>query len=225
MEMLDDLTYEKLIAITECSNENAAKWLPYFKSMLPGFGIVTKERIVAFLSQVAVESAGLSAMVENLNYSAVGLANTWPTRYASRSLITKKLVKGKDSKYMPNATAAKLARKPEAIANHCYSSRMGNGDEASGDGWKYRGRGLKQVTGRFNYTRLAKDTGLDFITHPEWLEQPSYAILSACWFWQSNKLSVFADKKDIVGLTKAVNGGANGLTKRQSLFNKALGVL
>lgn len=221
MDLLDRLTKANLIACTDCTEATANTWLLYFQVVLPAFGITTNQRLAAFLSQVGVESNSLTTLSENLNYSAEGLANTWPVRYASKSLITKAYIK-KLGKYTPNKKAIQLARNPQGIANHCYANRMGNGDETSGDGWKFRGRGLKQLTGRDNYTRASKALGLDLVNNPDLLLEPGYAIISACWFWDYNNLNRFADKQDIVGLTKAINGGTNGLTRRQKLYTKGI---
>lgn len=225
MELLDTLTKSKLAISTGSTEELASNWLIYFQVILPAFGINTKERVAAFLSQVGVESGGLAKLSENLNYSAEGLANTWPIRYAAKSLVTRKYIKDTKGRYIPNAKAKQLARNPEAIANHCYANRMGNGPEKSGDGWKYRGRGLKQLTGTDNYTRATKELGLDLLNNPDQLLQPGPAIISAAWFWKVNNLNRFADKQDIVGLTKAINGGSNGLARRQELFKKSMAVL
>ena len=158
-----------------------------------------------FLAQASHESGGFMSMVENLNYSAQGLANTWPKRY-----------KNQDGK--PNALANSISRKPELIANSTYSGRMGNGGPESGDGWKYRGRGIFQLTGRTNYEKFFADTGIS--ETPEKMSEPTYAILTACWFWNSRKLNEYADKGDIKGCTLAINGGTIGLAHRTELYEK-----
>lgn len=222
MELLDNLTVSKLVAASGCTPAAAELWLPYFQAVLPNFGIITKNRIAAFISQCSVESNGFTALSENLNYSAAGLANTWPTRYAAKHLTTRKYIKDASGKYLPNKKAALLAHKPISIANNCYANRMGNGTEVSGDGWKFRGRGLKQLTGKDNYTMLSKVTGIDFVTNPDLLLEPGYAILSACVFWQANKLGPIADTGNVEVLTKAINGGTNGLEKRKTLYLRAI---
>lgn len=224
MNLLDTLTTNDLVSGIGCKAIDAENWLPYIKAVLPSFGIVTKERIAAFLSQCAVESAAFSTLSENLNYSAKGLATTWPVRYASKNLAGK-YKRDSEGRYVPNAKAVAIARKPIAIANHCYANRMGNGDEASGDGWKFRGRGLKQLTGRSNYTMMSRKTGVDFVNEPDKLLEPVYALLSACVFWQENKLGPIADTGNITKLTKVVNGGANGLPQRKALYIKMIGIL
>ena len=219
------LTLDNIIQGTGCSSKVAEVWLPYFNSVLGNFGIDTPVRIAAFLSQVGHESGGLTSLEENLNYSAEGLANTWPNRFAikdtSKTSLNGVYAKNKVGRYLPNPLAIKIARKPVLIASYTYANRMGNGSVESQEGWKFIGRGLIQVTGKSNYAELTLDTGIDFISNPSLLVQPSYAIISACWFWKKNNLNRFADKKDIVGLTKAINGGDKGLSHRKELFEKA----
>lgn len=169
-------------------------------------------RVAAFLAQIGHESAGLTATKENLNYSAVGLAATWPKRY-------------RDTNGSPNELAERIARKPELIANHTYAGRMGNGPVMSGDGWKYIGRGYVQTTGRDNYTRLTQGVGVNFLAVPELLEQPEYAALSAAYFWQSNGLNELADAGQFDAITRKINGGTNGAADRKARWDKATKVL
>ena len=183
----------------------AAEWAVSINEAMAAFGIVTKAQQAAFLAQICLESAGLTRLVENLNYSAHGLANTWPSRYALKNVSGKVTLP-----VTPNALALSLHRKPEAIANNCYANRMGNGSEASGDGFAFRGRGAKQLTGRANYAAAGKALGADFITQPGLVATPKYAALTAAWFWASNNLNALADRGDFAGLTKAINGGLNG---------------
>lgn len=218
------LTKEILIKATGCTPGNADKFLPYFLEVLPKFKIDTKLRLAAFLAQTAHESALFSTVQENLNYSAEGLANTWPKRYAQK-LQNGLYAKSPAGRYLPSDKAKQIARKPVLIANDCYANRMGNADAASGDGWRYSGKGLKQCTGKSNYQALSKFTGIDFVSKPELLLEPGYAVISACWFWQANNLSAFADLKDIKGMTKVINGGEIGLEKRIELYEKCLAAL
>lgn len=218
------LTSEILIKCGVKDKETAEKFLPYLNEVLPKFGIDTKLRLAGFIAQTVHESTGWSVLQEGLNYSAEGLANTWPKRYA-KTLQNGSYAKNLVGRYLPSQKALNLAKKPIMIANDCYANRMGNGDVASGDGWKYRGLGLKQTTGKSNYTALSKATGIDFVNHPELLLEPVYALISAAWFWQANNLNRFADKKDIQGMTKVINGGTIGLDKRIALFNKALAAI
>ena len=214
------LTLEQLIQGTGCSNKVAEVWLPYFNSIPKNFGIDTPLRMAAFLAQVGHESAGLSRLEEGLNYSAEGLANTWPKRYAQTAqngLYAKNSV----GRYLPSTLAIQIARKPVLIASNTYANRMGNGSVESQEGWKYRGRGILQITGKSNYAELTLNTGIDFISNPDLLKEPAYALISACFFWKSNNLNVLADKKDIVSLSKAINGGIIGLEHRKALYEKA----
>lgn len=222
--MLENLTIEQLQICTGSNKSNAEVFLPYIKEVCKSFGINTPKRLAAFLSQVGHESAGLSCLQENLNYSADGLANTWPGRYAKR-LQNGLYAKNSVGRYLPSDLALKIARKPVLIANNCYANRMGNGDDKSGDGWKYRGRGLKQLTGKSNYAELTLDTGIDFVSNPDLLLEPVYAVISACWFWKKNNLEVYADKQDIEGMTKKINGGLIGIEHRKALYNKAIETL
>jgi putative chitinase len=118
-------------------------------------------------------------------------------------------------KYFPTIEiAGAYARKPEKIANKVYASRMGNGNEASGDGWKFRGRGLIQLTGKENYQKFSQENGIDCVKNPDLLLQPEWALTSACWFWKKRNLNEFADKDDIIMITKRINGGTHGLNDR-----------
>lgn len=176
------------------------------------FSITTPARQSAFLAQCAHESAGFSRFAENLNYSAAGLAATWPGRF-----------RGADGQ--PNALALAYQRRPMVIANHVYANRMGNGDEESGDGWRFRGRGLLQVTGRGMYQRCGEALGLPLLEQPDLLLQPEQAVLSAAWFWQSKGLNALADQGDFEGILRRINGGRNGLAKRKALWLKIQGAL
>ena len=214
------LTLEQLIQGTGCSNKVAEVWLPYFNSIPKNFGIDTPLRMAAFLAQVGHESGGLTLLEENLNYSAEGLANTFPKRYA-RKLQNGLYAKNSVGRYLPSTLAIKIARKPVLIASNTYADRMGNGSVESQEGWKYRGRGILQITGKSNYAELTLNTGIDFVSNPGLLKEPAYALISACFFWKSNNLNRFADKKDILSLSKAINGGIIGLEHRKALYEKA----
>jgi putative chitinase len=165
------------------------------------------KRIASFLAQVVHESGGFNFTKENLNYSADGLQKVF-------------------GKYFPNAdTATAYARQPEKIANKVYANRMGNGNETSGDGYRYCGRGLIQLTGKDNYTKYAAAVKKDLTEAVSYLETPAGAVSSAGWFWSANNLNDYADKGDIVGMTKRINGGTNGLDDRTALYNTALAAL
>ncbi|MCY1366727.1 hypothetical protein D9M69_536330 [compost metagenome] len=176
-----------------------------------------------FLAQVAHESDGFKAMVENLNYSADGLANTWPSRYAEKGADGQyvKVMVGGRPRNKPNAKAQALHRQPESIANDTYASRMGNGPVASGDGWRFRGRGLIQLTGRDLYTACGRGIGLDLAQQPHLLERPHWAALSAGWYWSQRGLNAPADAGNVLSATKIINGGENGLDDRRARFDRA----
>ena len=162
------------------------------------YSINTPLRLAHFLAQTAHESGGFRAIVENLNYSADSLNKVFPKYFANA---------GRD--------ANEYARQPEKIANVVYASRMGNGDTASGDGFRYRGRGLIQLTGKNNYTAMAKDMGITVEECAAYLETPEGACESAAWFWNKNGLNSLADKDDVVAVTKKINGGTIGLDDRK----------
>lgn len=172
------------------------------------FGISTPLRFVHFIAQIAHESGEFKSMEENLNYSADGLLRVFP-------------------KYFTKETAAQYARKPEKIANKVYANRMGNGDEASGDGWRFKGRGAIGTTGRDNYKAYADSEFCvgDLMSHPEWLAQSPGCYKSAMYFWWKNGLNQIADTDDVVKVTKRVNGGINGLAQRQYYYRMAKRVM
>ncbi len=186
-----------------CKIQNLDEFVSALNKYMPLYGIDTKERISMFLSQVIHESGGFSRLVENLNYSSAGLMKVWPKRFTSLQI------------------ASKYAKKPQAIANKVYADRMGNGSESSGDGWKWRGRSLIQITGKDNYIALDKDVpSLKVLQNPDILLTPEGAVIAACWFWKKNNLNRFADKSDIVGCSKAINGGFIGIEERKHLFTE-----
>lgn len=191
----------------------AVQWLPHISQAARRHQIdANPRRLAAWLATIAHESARLTTLVENLNYSAQGLARTWPARYA-------------DMTGQPNALAQSVARKPEQIANLTYAGRMGNGTAGSGDGWRYRGRGLIQITGRANYEATSKAIGEDLVSQPEQLEQPHYAALSAAEWWARKGCNQLADTGDMAAVTRKVNGGLTGLADRLKLYSAALAYL
>jgi putative chitinase len=202
--------------------KDPAKWFEAVVQTCREFDISTPQRIAAFLAQTSHESGGYTMLSENLNYKAATLAACWPNRFAVLG-PDKKPVKDAHGKLTPTAVANSIAGKPELIANLVYSSRMGNGPAESGEGWLYRGRGLKQLTGKFNYEKCGNDLGLDLVGNPDLLLEPIYAARSAGWFWKSNNLSAFADVGDIKGMTKKINGGYIGLEARQALYDACYG--
>ncbi len=204
------------------------KWLDAVVQTCAEFEIDTQQRIAAFLAQTSHESAGYTMLEENLNYSDVTMAAVWPPRFAVQEpdpnrpgkTRAKKDEKGKN---IPNTFAKALHRKPQLIANTVYSNRMGNGTIESGEGWLYRGRGLKQLTGKDNVTRCSAALGVDFVSNPDLLLEPIYAARSAGWFWKTNNLYKFADVGDIKGMTKVINGGLIGYEQRQALYDACSG--
>jgi putative chitinase len=182
-------------------------WHRALAQLLPDYDINTPQRIAAFIAQCSHESGGFTALKENLNYRAVTLRKIFP-------------------KYFPTDDLANaFAGKPEMIANRVYASRMGNGDEASGDGFRYCGRGLIQLTGKSNYQSFADSLEMNVEDVPDYLSTFEGAAQSACWFWESNNLNRFADAGDIKGLTKAINGGNIGLEDRILHYDHAIHIL
>lgn len=187
--------------ICRCSTEKAQEWyLPMMQAM-GKWGITTSMRAAAFLAQIAKESGCLTSFKENLNYSAEGLANTWPSRYALNP-------KGKVK--VPNDLARHLHRKPELIANYTYANRMGNGSPESGDGWRYRGFGPKQITGKSNHMRYWESAKYAPVVTPEMLQLPAIGSDSAGWYWSNAGCSEMMDRGDYRGVTMAINGGLIG---------------
>ena len=172
------------------------------------FAIDTSVKMAAFLAQIGHESQQLSKVVESTFY-------TDPVR----------LYRLFKSDFRSEADAMNFIRKPEACANRIYANQNGNGPEASGDGWRYRGRGLIQITGRANYRDCGSALGIDLVSKPEILEKPEYACLSAGWFWHTRNCNRLAERGEFVKLTRVINGGTNGLEERKSLFNVAMTIL
>jgi putative chitinase len=186
---------------------------PLFKE----FGLAEKpDRIFFFLAQIGHESGGGATMEENLNYSAPRMAAVWPNRFA---------VNPKAKPPQPNALAKKLERNPQALANNVYANRMGNGPEASGDGFRFRGRGLVQLTGRDGYENVGKAAGIDLVAAPDRASAPADALRVALGFWNWKKANPVCDTGDFTQLTKLVNGGIIGLAERQQWLAKARSIL
>ena len=185
-------------------NPYVDQWFEAISEILPEYEITTPQRVAAFLAQCAHESGGFVFLKENLNYKAASLRRVFP-------------------KYFPDdAIAAQYAGKGEMIANRVYANRMGNGDEASGDGFRYCGRGLIQLTGKNNYTFFAGSLEIPVEEASEYLQTFEGAVQSACFFWEQNKLNQWADAGDILTLTKRINGGTIGLEDRVKHYNHAL---
>lgn len=182
-------------------------WHSAMDRCLPDYDINTPQRIAMFVAQCAHESGNFRVLKENLNYRAESLTKVWP-------------------RHFPNLDIARqYAHKQEAIANRAYANRMGNGDEASGDGWRYCGRGLIQLTGKDNYTRFAMSIETPVEEIPAYLGTFEGAVQSACWFWETNNLNQWCDQGDVLTVTKKINGGTLGLADRQKHYQHALHVL
>jgi putative chitinase len=201
------ITVAQLQMIMPRAGQRADAFASHLDKAMSEFSINTPIRQAAFLAQAAHESNQLASLTENLNYSAPRLRQVWPTRFPS------------------DEVAAAYANNPQKLASKVYADRMGNGSEASGDGWNYRGRGIFQLTGKDNYARCGAKLGIDLIEHPDLVAGPEIAARSAAWFWDRNGLNSFADTGDIVGMTKKINGGTLGLQERIALFGIAKQVL
>jgi len=170
-----------------------------YKTLLLKNGINTPLRLAHFFAQIHHES-NLKPVSENLNYSTSSLLRVF-------------------KKYFPTKEIAmEYARQPEKIANKVYANRMENSNECSGDGWKYRGRGFIQITGKYNYRKLTEDTGIDYLNNPDLLLTEADSMISALWFWNKMNLNKYADKDDIKTVTRKINGGYNGLKHRKELL-------
>ena len=197
------ITKSLLVDSKTCSEDMADKWIDALNQVCEKYEINTALRIAGFLSQCGHESGGFRYTVENFNYSAARLLMVFPHYF--------------------NADSAKnYEYKPEKIANRVYANRMGNEDEASGDGWKYRGRGLIQLTGKDSYAAFSMAADNNSLVEPDLLEQPELAAMSAGWYWSTRKINNLADAQDVLGMTKRVNGGINGLDDRQMRYSRLI---
>jgi putative chitinase len=191
------------------ANPYLEQWCAALNQLLPDYGIDTPQRVAAFVAQCAHESGNFVFLKENLNYRAASLRKVFPKYFADDATATQ---------------YASLPNKAEAIANRIYANRMGNGDEASGDGYRYCGRGLIQLTGRNNYTAFADSIETTPEEASAYLETFEGAVQGACWFWESNNLNQWADAGDVLTLTKRINGGTIGLEDRIKHYQHALHV-
>ena len=200
------LTKEQLAQLIP-GNPYVDYWHSAMERCLPDYDINTPQRVAAFMAQCGHESANFKFLKENLKYRAASLTKVWP-------------------KYFPNMDIAnQYAGNEEKIANRAYANRMGNGPEESGDGWRFCGRGLIQLTGRNNYQNFADSIETDINDIPAYLATFEGAVQSACWFWETNKLNQWADKGDMLTLTKRINGGTLGLDDRIKHYQHALHVM
>ena len=182
-----------------------SKWLQPLEDTFEKYEINTPKRQAAFIGQCAHESGNFKLLEENLHYSAAALMRVWPSRFPDLDV------------------ANQYANNPEKIANKVYGGRMGNTED--GDGWKYHGRGLIQLTGKENYGNCGSGLGVDLLGDPDLLVTPEYAALSAGWFWRKRDLNSLADSGDIETMTKRINGGLIGLEDRKAKIDKALSIL
>jgi len=178
------------------------EWVEPLNETFAKYDITTPKRQAAFIGQCMHESGGFKHLTENLNYSAKALVATWPSRFPNEEY------------------AAEYERKPERIANKVYSGRMGNTED--GDGAKYIGRGLIQLTGKENYANCGSNLGVDLVGHPDWLATPKYAALSAGWYWNKRNINTDADRMDVDSMTKKINGGSIGIADRKAKIEMVL---
>ena len=183
------------------------EWVDALNETFNTFGISTKRQQAAFIGQCGHECGNFKVLEENLNYRAETLCKLWPKRFPSLEF------------------AKQYERQPRKIANSVYSNRMGNRDEASGDGFRFRGRGCIQLTGHSSYYHAGKALGVDFVMEPDLVSTPKYAALTAGWFWSTHNCNEIAERGDWTQLTKKINGGTIGLDDRIKHINHALEVL
>lgn len=200
------MSQEQLAQIVT-GNPHIEHWHEALALCCPDYDINTPKRVAAFVAQCAHESGNFRFLKENLNYRAASLMKVWPRHFPTMEI------------------AQQYANKQDRIANRAYANRMGNGDEASGDGAKFLGRGLIQLTGRSNYQAFADSIETDIEEIPAYLATFEGAVQSACWFWETNNLNRWADTGDIKELTRRINGGFIGLEDRLKHYNHALHVL
>lgn len=202
-----DFTLDKFQQII--INNKSDEWFTAVYDILPQYSVDNQLRVAAFLAQTGVESGDYNRLVENLNYSAERLLQVFPYYFKT---IEK---------------ATQYARQPEKIANLVYSNRLGNGTESSGDGWKYRGRGIIQITGKYNYNQCSLSMYGDdrLVANPDLLLDKHEAIRSACWYWNRKNLNDYADQGNIDEITYLINGGYNGQQERTDKYNVALSIL
>jgi putative chitinase len=200
------LTLQQFAAAMQCTLMTAEAWHDSVDEVMALNDISTPRRMAAFLAQTGHETQSLSALEENLNYSAQRLCAVWPHRFPSIEA----------AHYYEHA--------PERLANLVYADRMGNGPYESGDGWRYRGRGLTMLTGRAMYAACGQATGLPLLFQPELVAQPNEGAQAAGWFWVQHGCNALADADDFAGITRAINGGTEGAEQRLARYEKALEV-
>jgi putative chitinase len=199
---------QQLIDLVLQKNPQHQSWSQLLSAIIPNYNINNNTRIAHFLAQICHESNYCQNLAENLNYSSDALLKIWPKHFNKTAASQY----GRSSQQLANQ---------QAIANIAYANRMGNGDFASGDGYKYRGRGLIQITGKNNYHQVSQDLFGNnvLLDNPDLLASDrEIAIKSACWFWQKHNLNDLADQENIIGITKTINGGLNGIEDRKHLL-------
>ena len=197
------LTLNQLKSILP-SNKEVGEWLAPLNSCLEEYKINTPLRIAAFLAQTGHESRDFTDLEENLYYTAPRLMQVWPSRFKTL------------------AVANQYAKNPQKFANNVYANRMGNGSPESGDGWRFRGQGIKQLTGRDNYTRWGKTLNMSAEEAVKYIATKEGAIESACWYWKENNLDRYADNQEFKKLTYAINGGYIGYEDRLARYKRNL---
>lgn len=203
-----DFKFKQYMVEELLSNPQAGEWHQMMCKVLPKYDITSLERVAGFIAQCGHESRDFSVLTENLNYSASALNTIFP-KYFVRA--------GKP--------AADYHRQPQAIANVIYASRMGNGTPSTGDGWRYRGGGILQLTGYNNYAAFGASIGISAEEATDYVRTKEGALESACWFWKENDLNRYCDNLDIVGMSKRINGGSHGLDDRKVRYLRAMDLL
>ncbi len=183
------------------------EWVPALNDTFAKFQIATVRQQASFIGQCSHECGNFKILQENLNYRAATLMKLWPKRFPTQEI------------------ANSYEKNPKKIANMVYSSRMGNRDEASGDGYRFRGRGCIQLTGHSNYFHAGQACGVDFVMNPDLVGTPQYAAMTAGWFWSTHNCNPLAENQDWIALTKKINGGIIGLDDRIKQTERAVAVL
>ena len=208
-----ELAIDTLSSIAQCSPGVAETWLAPLSASMRRFDIQSGPRAAAFLAQVIYESDGLTPLSENLHYSARRLVAVWPTHF----YLPPDVSPGRND-------ASEFVNRPEALANLIYANRMGNGPPESGDGWRYRGRGLIQLTGRSNYSRATHSLGIDLINDPDLLFLETHAATLAGWYWSMTNCNTLADlgsESSFEAITIAINGQLTGIDERRDIWSHA----
>lgn len=197
-----------LLRVAKPNASELQQWVEPIRAACARFEINTIRRIAAFITTLAHEGGFKVGARENMNYSADRMAQVWPSRFRG-----------------PNALARALHRKPEEIANHVYANRMGNGPPESGDGWRFRGNGPIQLTGRANHEAFAAAMGMSLDEAVDWIATIEGGVMSAAWFWEENDVNRLADTPGVADETKRINGGTIGIEDRRAIFNRLVAAM